>query len=69
MRVRDLAENSLNPGHARSLLGLEEEKTIIELARLIVQEDLSVRQVENLVKKHRRKERSKNKTKTEKPTL
>ena len=65
--VRDLlAENSLNPGHARALLGLEEEKTIIELARLIVQEDLSVRQVENLVKKHKeKKKRSKNKTKTE----
>lgn len=69
--VRDLlAENSLNPGHARALLGLEEEKTIIELARLIVQEDLSVRQVENLVKKHKeKKKRSKNKTKTEKPTF
>jgi ParB family chromosome partitioning protein len=67
---RLLAENSLNPGQARALLGLEDKKTIIELAGLIVQEGLSVRQVEDLVKKHKDKgEKNKSRKTAGKPSF
>ena len=44
-----IAEGAISAGHARALLGLESETAQLQLAHLIVKQDLSVRQVENLV--------------------
>lgn len=45
-----LKEGKISAGHARALLSLDNEKDMLELANLIVQKDLSVRQVEKLCK-------------------
>ena len=45
-----LKEGKISAGHARALLSLDNEKDRLELADLIVQKDLSVRQVEKLCK-------------------
>jgi ParB family chromosome partitioning protein len=42
--------NQLSPGHARALLGLQEEARQISAARKIIKEQLNVRQAESLVK-------------------
>lgn len=46
-----IAQGALTAGHGRALLGLEEEKEILEAAKKIIQEQLSVRETEALVKK------------------
>ena len=59
LRLLDLPENVLemlkndeiSAGHARALLGLEDEAHIEALAQKIVERELSVREVENAVKK------------------
>ena len=58
-----LKEGKISAGHARALLSLDNEKDMIELADLIVQKDLSVRQVEKLCKA---KPKIQNEQKTEK---
>lgn len=45
-----LKENNISAGHARALLSLNSEEEMLELAELIVQKDLSVRQTEKLCK-------------------
>ncbi len=45
-----LKDGKISAGHARALLSLESEKAMLELAELIVQKDLSVRQTEKLCK-------------------
>ena len=45
-----LMHNKLDMGHARALIGLDSAQQVM-LANKIVQQDLSVREVENLVKK------------------
>ena len=53
--VQNMVKNNLiSPGHARALLGFDNENMIIETAKLIVKEDLSVRDVESLVKKSKK---------------
>lgn len=50
--VQDMIKNNLiSSGHARALLGFENEELVIQNAKRIVKEDLSVREVENMVKK------------------
>ena len=44
-----VAEEKISAGHARALLGLESAAAQIQLAELIVKQDLSVREVESLV--------------------
>jgi len=44
-----IAEGKISAGHARALLGLESAAAQLQLANLIVKQDLSVRQVESLV--------------------
>jgi ParB family transcriptional regulator, chromosome partitioning protein len=44
-----VADGRLSAGHARALAGLEDVKTITQLARQIVEKGLSVRQAEELV--------------------
>ena len=46
-----MIDNKISAGHARALLPLENEDDILELAKLIVEKDLTVRDVERLVKK------------------
>jgi ParB family chromosome partitioning protein len=48
-----LAEGKITAGHARALLGLSDEKRVIELARAAAAEGLSVREVEERVRRRR----------------
>lgn len=45
-------EEKLSMGHARALLGLNDEEKMLPLAELTVEKELSVREVEALVRKH-----------------
>lgn len=49
--VQEMIKNNLiSPGHARALLGFDSDDMIIQTAKLIVKDDLSVREVETMVK-------------------
>lgn len=53
--VQEMVKNCLiSPGHAKALLGFENEEFIIQTAKNIVKNDLSVREVEELVKKSKK---------------
>ncbi len=53
--VQEMVKNNLiSPGHARALLGFDSEDMMLQTAKMIVKEDLSVREVENLVKKSKK---------------
>ncbi|NPV89053.1 ParB/RepB/Spo0J family partition protein [Coprothermobacteraceae bacterium] len=52
-----LDQNSLSVGHAKVLLGLEDKNDIIKLARIAVERQISVRQLEQLVKMREAKAR------------
>jgi ParB family chromosome partitioning protein len=57
--VRDMViGSSLSMGHARALLGLDSDADIERLARQTVARELSVRQVETLVRRERDEERA-----------
>ncbi len=57
--VREMViDGRLSMGHARALLGLEAPDAITKLARQIVDKDLSVRQIESLVRRERNGETS-----------
>lgn len=45
-----VAKNEISAGHARALLALEDEAKICEIAEEIIDKELSVRQVEKLIK-------------------
>ena len=62
-----VAQGSLSEGHARALLGLPEEASQLRLAKRVVDEGLSVRQTEALVRLQR--EGSEKKKSTEAPRL
>jgi ParB family chromosome partitioning protein len=47
-----IASGVISAGHARALLGLPDEQSIVQLARRIVREGLSVRTVEEIVALH-----------------
>lgn len=47
-----LIEGKLSRGHARAVLGAETPEDMIEIANITVEDDLSVRQVEELVRKY-----------------
>lgn len=50
--VKKYVENSIiSTGHAKAILSLESEEKIIEIAKLIIEKNLSVRETESLVKK------------------
>lgn len=53
-----LAENSISAGHAKALLSLEDEQLIIETAKIISEQSLSVRQTEELCKKLKKQKES-----------
>lgn len=53
--VQDMIKNNLiTSGHARALLGFDSEEIIIQTAKRIIKEDISVREVENMVKKSKK---------------
>ena len=65
-RVQQLvAEGQISNGHARALLGLEDGEQQYQIAKKIVQENLSVRDVEKHVKMMNRPEKDKNPKKEE----
>lgn len=45
-------DEKLSMGHARALLGLEDEEQMLPLAEMIINKELSVREVEALVRKY-----------------
>lgn len=45
-----LGEGKISAGHCRALLGLDDEKEMLRIAEAAVREELSVRQVEKMVK-------------------
>lgn len=45
-----LSEGKLTAGHSRALLSLDDEKKMLEIAEAAIKQDLSVRQVEKMVK-------------------
>ncbi len=65
-RVQQMvAEGQISNGHARALLGLEEGERQYQTAKKVIQENLSVRDVEKLVKMMNRPERDKSPKKEE----
>lgn len=48
-----LADGEISAGHARALLGLSDEKRVVELARAAARDGLSVREVEERVRQRR----------------
>ncbi len=50
----DLDSRTLTAGHARALCGLEDKRTQLRIRQLIHKKRLSVRQTEELVKRHKR---------------
>ncbi len=46
-----LKDNKISMGHARCLVGIENEEKQLELAQMVIKQDLSVRQLENLIRK------------------
>lgn len=45
-----LSDGKITAGHARALLGLDDENEMLKIAETVVSQDLSVRQVEKMVK-------------------
>lgn len=52
--LRLVAEKKLSAGHARTLLGANDEDSMFILAKRVIEEDLSVRRLEEEVKKYNR---------------
>ena len=61
-----LASGDISAGHARALLGLDDEKEMLRIAELTVKEQLSVRQVEKMVKYASNGEKTKTVKRTQK---
>jgi len=51
--------DELSPGHARALLAIEDEKSRANIAKKTIEAGLNVRQLEDLVKKHKQMKREK----------
>ena len=65
--VRELLSNGkITAGHARALLGLDDEKEMLKIAETTVAQDLSVRQVEKMVKYANQGEKAKPKKRDKK---
>lgn len=64
-----LRDSKLSAGHARALLGLKDEADVIFLARKIESEGLSVRAVENAVKKLNSKDEDEEGEETKAPSI
>ena len=62
-----LKTDAISMGHARCLINLESESEQIEIIKKIIEKELSVRQVEELVKQNKEKTQPKSKTKKQLP--
>ena len=65
--IKLVSSKELSAGHARALLTLEDDKAKIELAKLVVKEDISVRETERLARKQIKTEPTGKKTKKRNP--
>ncbi len=61
-----LGDGKISAGHARALLGLDEEKEMLRIAETTVAQELSVRQVEKIVKYANQGEKAKPKKRDKK---
>lgn len=61
-----LGDGKISAGHARALLGLDEEKEMLRIADVTVAQELSVRQVEKMVKYANQGEKAKPKKRDKK---
>lgn len=57
--IKMLKESKLNAGHARAIVAVEDEKRQLEIARLAVKKELSVREVEKLCREQKDNEQKK----------
>ena len=64
-----LRNNKISMGHARSLIGIEDEQTHISIVKDIIEKDLSVRQVEQIVNRLKSEEKPQTKNNTKKKSL
>jgi ParB family chromosome partitioning protein len=64
-----LRNNKISMGHARSLIGIEDEQTQISIVKDIIEKDLSVRQVEQIVNRLKSEEKPQTKNSTKKKSL
>ena len=64
--LRMLGEGKISAGHARALLGLDDEKEMLRIAETTVSQELSVRQVEKMVKYANQGEKAKPKKRDKK---
>lgn len=62
-----LRNNQITMGHARCLISMESESEQIEMVKRIIEKELSVRQVEELVKQSKEKQQPKAKQKKQLP--
>ena len=62
-----VSKKELSAGHARALLTLEDDNAKIELAKLVIKEDISVRETERLARKQIKVEPTGKKTKKRNP--
>ena len=65
--IKLVSSKELSAGHARALLTLEDDKAKIELAKLVIKEDISVRETERLARKQIKTEPTCKKTKKRNP--
>ncbi|AXY24555.1 chromosome partitioning protein ParB [Suicoccus acidiformans] len=63
-----VTDEALSMGQARTLLGLKDKEQMLPLAKKVIDEDLTVRQVEELVQLYNQKLQGKPKAKKEKTT-
>jgi|SRR5690554_25922 len=62
-------ENEISMGHARALVGVEDSKKQIELFNRVVEETLSVRDLENLIRADKNEEKETTKPKKSAPAI
>lgn len=62
-----VSKKELSAGHARALLTLEDDNAKIELAKLVIKEDISVRETERLARKQIKTEPTGKRTKKRNP--
>lgn len=48
--IKMISNGQISAGHARALISIENEEKILKLARVIIEKDLSVREVEAMIK-------------------
>ncbi len=64
--LEDLKEGRLQPGHVRPLINIKNPNLIFELRDKIINEKMSVRQAEELVKKYKPQQKKRKQKKTQK---